>query len=253
MSTNFDTTIAHAGISFFSFLNAKDLAAVSFCSKGLYNETRQHVFNVCRQQLPIKSHDDDTATDTLNAYWGDEKLTFPESKQAFLSEILTLLHQNEVRIEDNGESLDQLVLAKQSSFLKLVSDDGLKTHFSLGFKRRSFKSRTVSLLHASEFADDRYLEDETEKRVLIKQWIYLLTSLDCVSVCTWHAMFVFESNQSCPVGGAGMIFNHKQTGESIEVVRRMSKGNVVEEQVVVVFEVGDGPVDDETMIAAGAD
>ncbi|KAL3797567.1 hypothetical protein ACHAWO_012581 [Cyclotella atomus] len=218
----FDTTISHAGISFYSFLNAKDLASVNFCSKDLYNETRQHIFNVCLQQLPLNSHDDD-ATDTLNVYLSDENLTFPESKQAFSNETVGLLHQNGVKIEDNGESVDQIALAKRSSFLKLVADDGFKAHFSLGFKRKSFKSRNLNLFHAIMFADDGYLEDETEQRVLIKQWIYLLTSSDCVSVSTWHAMFVFGTKQSYPVGGSGMIFTHTQTGESIEFVRRMSR------------------------------
>lgn len=217
----FDTTISHAGISFYSFLNAKDLASVSFCSKDLYNETRQHIFNVCLQQLPLNSHDDD-ATDTLNVYLSDENLTFPESKQAFSNETVGLLHQNGVKIEDNGESVDQIALAKP-----------------LGFKRKSFKSRNLNLFHAIMFADDGYLEDETEQRVLIKQWIYLLTSSDCVSVSTWHAMFVFGTKQSYPVGGSGMIFTHTQTGESIEFVRRMSRAQKSDDHDHVVEDQGD--------------
>jgi hypothetical protein len=265
----FDSTIELVGIEFFSFLSPNDLASLRCCSKQLLNDTRQHIFNVCMQQLPLRDEDDES-TDTLNIYKGDQ-LAFPASKDLFLSEIVGLLHSNGVRIDtpvlslqggnggDDSEveaepileehstnqhpvanDVDQIELLKKSSYVKLVSDDGFTAHFSLGFKQTAFKKKHLARLHAMKFMDDLYLLGENEERLLVKQWVYLLISLNYVSIATWHAMFIFEE-QTGPIGGAGILLTNDQTGETIEVVRRMSKEtDVSSEEVLDGFSQADG-------------
>jgi hypothetical protein len=243
----FDSTIELVGIEFFSFLSPNDLASLRCCSKQLFSETRQHIFNVCMQQLPLRSElrsEDDERTDTLNIYKGDQ-LAFPASNDLFLSEMVGLLHSNGVRIDTpvlslqggNGggdleveahstnqhpvaNDVDQIELLKKSSYVKLVSDDGFNAHFSLGFKQTVFKKKHLARLHAMKFMDDLYLLGENEERLLVKQWVYLLISLNYVSIGTWHAMFISSSKKvTGPIGIAGILLTNVRTGETIEVER----------------------------------
>lgn len=180
----FDSTIGHVSIPFFSFLNAKELASVSLSNKVLYTEARAVAFQVCMQQLPLESNEDEKCTDALTVYAGEEKLVFPDSKESFLKEIVCLLHSNEVSIEDHGGEAEQIDLARYCSFLKLIGDDGFSAHISLGFKHKSFQSRQLNMLHAHRFANDMFFDKDTEGRRLILHWIYFLTSLEYVSVGT---------------------------------------------------------------------
>lgn len=214
-----DSTLETVGISFFSFLQPRELASVSHCSKTLFNETRQHIFNVCKQQINL--HEDDGSSDTLQLCAGEE-VPFSASKERFLTDVAGLLQNNGVRIvaTEDGEPLELLELLKRSSYIKLVNENGFTSHFALGFKNKSFKSRHLNLLRAKKFMDEGYCLNDTNDRLIVKHWVYLLASLDYISTSTWHAMFIH--GQELPVGGAGMVFTHERTGETIEVVRRMS-------------------------------
>lgn len=226
---SFDSILEIVGISFFSFLGPDELVSISTCDKTLYRETKRHIFDICMQQIPL--NEDGDSSDTLHLYVGEEAM-FPASKERFLADVAGLLQTNGVRIdaiEDDNQS-DQLELLKRNSFAKLVCENGFTSHFALGFKHKSFKSRHLNRLHAKKFMDEGYCLTGTNERLIVKHWVYLLTSLDYISTGTWYAMFIH--GQELPVGGAGMIFTHERTGETIEVVRRMSYEEEIKQPTV---------------------
>jgi hypothetical protein len=126
---------------------------------------------------------------------------------------------------DGDESGDQAELLNKCSFVKLLADDGSRAHFALGFKSRAFKSKHLTLIHAKKFMEEWYFRENTEQRLIAKQWMYLLASLNHVTVGTWFVIFVLREEtelhkRTNPVGGSGVLFTNKH-GVVIEFVRRM--------------------------------
>lgn len=217
MVSDVSHVLATVGISFFSFLSPKELACLSLASKHFHSETHKHIFNVCMLQLPISSGAG--SGDTL-----DCAASSPNTKTDFLNNVVGLLKSRGIAV-DGDISGDQGELLNKCSFVKLIADDGSGAHFALGFKSRAFKSKHLVLVHAKKFTEEWYFRENTEQRLVAKQWMYLLASLKDVTVGTWFAIFVLREEtelhtRTNPVGGAGVLYTNEH-GEVIEFVRKM--------------------------------